>query len=233
MAATTWKGFSETTTLHGVQFINSASSRIRRSLWMLFVLTGFVFFTYQFSKTLKAFFDYKVITIISVTNDQETKFPAITICNHNTLRKSKVEANQEDPAVQQLMMKTRQYLKLQEKTTTTSKLKNVVVTGQAAKNVYFKYGHTMEKFTRDGMLISCATPKGEICTEKDFHRTLTFSGLCYTLNSGRGNGIAINSTLSGRFAAVKIILSAQVNSYKAVEYLQSLKSINYLIRRKL
>ena len=138
MASTTWKGFSETTTLHGVQFINSASSWVRRSLWMLFVLAGFVIFTYQCYKTMKAFFDYKVITIVSVTNDYETKFPAITICNHNTLRKSKVEANPNDPAVQQVMMMTREYLNFKGKTTNTSAPTNIVVTGQEAKNVYFK-----------------------------------------------------------------------------------------------
>jgi len=212
MAATTWKGFSETTTLHGVQFINSARSWVRRSLWMLFVLAGFVFFTYQCYNTMKAFFDYKVITIVSVTNDHETNFPAITICNQNALLKSKIEANPNDSAVQQLMIKARKYQHLEGKSTNNSKSSNRATTGQELKDIYLKYGHTMENITSGGMLVFCATPKGEICTEKDFHRTLTFSGLCYTLNSGRGKGVAINSTLSGRFSAVKIILSAQVNS---------------------
>ena len=155
---------------------------------------------------MKAFFDYKVITIVSVTNDHETNFPAITICNQNALRKSKVEANPNDPAIQQLMIHS------EEKSTNNTKTSNRITTGKELKDIYLKYGHTMENITSGGMLVSCATPKGEKCTEKDFHRTLTFSGLCYTLNSGRGKGVAINSTLSGRFAAVRIILSAQVNS---------------------
>ena len=178
---------------------------------MLFVLTGFVFFTYQCYKTMTAFFDYKVITVVSVTNDYETNFPAITICNHNTLLKSKVEANQDDLAVQQLMMQGYEYLHPEGRSTNKSKTSNKTLTGEELKDIYLKYGHTMENTTSGGMLVFCTTPKGEICTEKDFHRTLTFSGLCYTLNSGRGNGIAIHSTLSGRFAAVKVILSAQVN----------------------
>ena len=211
MAATTWKGFSETTTLHGVQFINSASSWVRRSLWTLFVLTGFVFFIYQCYKTMTAFFDYKAITVVSVTNDYETNFPAITICNHNTLLKSKVEANHDDLAVQQLMIQGYEYLHPEGKSINKSKTSNRIITGQELKDIYLKYGHTMDNITSGGMLVSCATPTGEICTEKDFHRTLTFSGLCYTLNSGRGKGVTIHSTLSGRFAAVKVILSAQVN----------------------
>ena len=161
---------------------------------------------------MTAFFDYKVITIVSVTNDHETQFPAITICNQNTLRKSKIESSQGDPAVQQLMIQGRKYLNLEGRGTKISNISNRITTGQELKDIYLKYGHTMENITRGGMLVFCATPKGEICTEKDFQRTLTFSGLCYTLNSGRGNGIAINSTLSGRFAAVIIHLSIQVNS---------------------
>jgi len=182
---------------------------------MLFVLASFVFFTYQCYNTMKAFFNYKVITIVSVTNDYETNFPAITICNQNALLKSKIEANPNDSAVQQLMIKARKYQHLEGKSTNNSKSSNRATTGQELKDIYLKYGHTMENITSGGMLVFCATPKGEICTEKDFHRTLTFSGLCYTLNSGREKGVAINSTLSGRFAAVMIQLSVQVDEYSA------------------
>ena len=145
-----------------------------------------------------------------MSNDLETKFPAITICNQNTLRKSKAEANKNDPVVNQLFKYTRQYLHMDDKATNVSGLTNTTASGQELQEVYFKYGHTMQNRTSGGMLVFCRTPKGEICTEKDFYRTFTFSGLCYTLNSGKENGVKIASTISGRFAAVSLILSAQV-----------------------
>lgn len=208
--AANWKDFSESTTFHGLRFLNTANSRIRRVVWLLFVLSSFAFFTSQFYKSLKEFFDYKVNTIVYMSNDHETKFPAITICNQNTLRKSKAEANMNEPAVQKLMRLTRQYLKFDKKGTNTSEVKGTTVTGQRLREVYFKYGHTMQNITNGGMLLFCRTPKGEVCTEGDFYRTLTFSGLCYTLNSGKGKGVAIKSAISGRFGAVKVMMSAQV-----------------------
>ena len=145
-----------------------------------------------------------------MSNDLETKFPAITICNQNTLRKSKAEANKNDPVVNQLYKYTRQYLSMGNEPTNTTGLTNRTIFGQELREVYLKHGHTMQNRTSGGMLIFCRTPKGEICTEDDFYRTFTFSGLCYTLNSGKENGVKIASTISGRFAAVTLILSAQV-----------------------
>ena len=208
--AAKWKDFSESTTIHGFRFLDTSNSRIRRTIWLLFVLSSFVFFTYQFYSCLREFFNYKVNTIVYMSNDDETEFPAITICNQNTIRKSKAEANKDEPAVQQLMKLTRQYFQAGKNSANTSEVQHTTVTGQALREVYFNYGHTMQNITTGGMLLFCGTPKGEVCTEEDFHRTLTYSGLCYTLNSGKRKGPAIKSALSGRFAAVKITMSAQV-----------------------
>lgn len=200
--------FLDSTTIHGVRFLNSTNSVARRLIWLLFVLAGFVFFSTQLYESLQRFFDYKVNTVVHMSNDAITKFPAITICNQNALRKSLIEKNKDDPVVQIVMTSAREFMKLEADEKANASVKNIRVTGQQMRDIYYKYGHNMSSTKNGGMLFHCMTPNGKSCNETDFKRILTYSGLCYTLNSGKGQ--EMYSALSGRFAAVNIILSAQV-----------------------
>ena len=213
--ASNWTEFSESTTIHGLRFVNRTNSLFRRILWLLFVLTGCVFFSKQFYESLSQFFDYKVNTVVHMTNDVETKFPAITICNQNALRKSKLDENKNDPAVQKLLFRTRQFLQFEQRNATnTSILKSTKISGQHLREMYFKYGHTMQNLTEGGMLEFCKQPNGQECNKDDFKRILTYSGQCYTLNSGNGNRKIMHSALSGRFTGVRMSLSVQVRGFQ-------------------
>ena len=218
-----WEEFSGATTIHGLRFVNSSTSVIRRLIWLTLVITGSVLFILQFHLSVKRFFEYKVNTVVYMSSDAEAKFPAITICNQNALRKSKIEENRDNPAVKKLMLNARKFLNLQREGDAELNLTNTIVTGQQMREVYMKYGHSMQRTTEGGMLYFCRKPNNEQCNGSDFKRVLTYSGLCYTFNSGENK--ILRTVLSGRFSAIKMVLSTQV------KWLQTIHLIFFFIRK--
>ena len=203
--------------MHGLKFINSGYSLKRRVVWCLLVLAGVVFFSTQFAESLKKFFAYRVNTVVHMSNDGTTKFPAVTICNQNALKKSELEKHKNDSLIKKLLQKTRQYMRLSQNPNEKTNFSNVRISGEEMRKTYFKYGHNMENITNGGMLEFCRRPDQTICKAEDFVRALTYSGLCYTLNSARPNvdgqiRKVVYSSMSGRFAAIRLVLSVQVRA---------------------
>ncbi|XP_065057267.1 acid-sensing ion channel 3-like isoform X2 [Rhopilema esculentum] len=229
--AALWREFSEATTVHGLRFVNFGQSLKRRLFWGALVLVGTALFASQFIETVGNYFKFKVNTVVYLSNDGNTKFPAITICNQNALRKSKLEANKHDAIVQSLLYMTRKFI---DNSTSNKSTPDGHITGQQLRDLYFKYGHSMEHIDEGGMLEFCRTPDGSLCSAKDFVRTLTFAGLCYTLNSMRTAQMkTAYSSLSGNLASIRLILSTQVDEYSEAIGKSSSTGIRLLVHDQL
>ena len=207
-----WKDFSDGTTVHGLRFVNSDYSLQRRIFWAVLVVTGAVFFCTQFEKTVAGFFEYKVNTVVRISNDGLTKFPAITICNSNVLRKSQLQLNKNNKKLQRLLQLSKKFL-FPGQVNATQDDSDARISGEDMRAFYKAYGHTMEPLAKGGMLQFCRAPNYASCNSSDFKRTLTYSGLCYTLNyAEEKNDREISARASGRFSAVRLGLSVQVQS---------------------
>lgn len=81
--------FADSVSIHGIRFANSRS-KIRRIFWTMLVLT---FCGLLLSQIIGSYLKLKVnkhITSIEISPSPQLKFPAITICNINMMKKSKV-----------------------------------------------------------------------------------------------------------------------------------------------
>ncbi len=211
----TWNEFSSSATLHGIRFINKESSLKRRIIWVILVLLSTGFLSWQVYQTIYRFFQFKVNTVVHLTNDGKTKFPAITICNTNTLRKSKLN---ELPYVNDSRVKALVELSKEAYSSTkvTAERKNnsakSSLSGKELRLLLSECGHNIKWVGEGGMLGECREPTHGVCNSSDFVKYLTYNGNCFTLNSDSRANRGFFASESGRFSSVRLQLSIQVSN---------------------
>ena len=169
-----WYSFVESTTLHGLQYVFTSPTLVRRILWTVFLLSGIAFFSYQSSKLIRKYLSYSTATKVNLVYEDILEFPAVTICNFNTFKKSVITAKGYDKAFE-FNMKKAAGLNTSNDTLDLSKYNDVNMT-----EFYFTAGHQIED-----TLVSCLWLVGEKCDHKNFTAVLTSMGLCHTFTSGK------------------------------------------------
>ena len=84
--ASTFKKYVESTTAHGVVRIFKGKSIIRRLFWLIIVLTAAGGCLYNISDRIRFLISEPTSTTISITRKTTLTFPAVTVCNLNSLR---------------------------------------------------------------------------------------------------------------------------------------------------
>jgi len=75
----------------GLSYVASSSaSVIRRSIWLLLILSGALFTTYQIQDRIRYYYNYPVNVIVWQEYLEEVTFPTVTICNENRASLSKM-----------------------------------------------------------------------------------------------------------------------------------------------
>ncbi|XP_063725435.1 uncharacterized protein LOC134853378 [Symsagittifera roscoffensis] len=82
--------FQETSLVHGVARAAKVSSDYRRVLWIILVLGSFAGFTWQTCSLLVDFFGWPVSVVTQMEDSRTLTFPAISICNMNKIKSSKL-----------------------------------------------------------------------------------------------------------------------------------------------
>ena len=166
--------FTESTTLHGIRNVFTEGSKIKRFIWTLCVLFAASIYLIFTKKLITSFLSYDVVTHVTLVNQDEATFPAVTICNFNPYRK-------------EYLMET----KLGELMVLFPNKTHI----QWREEKFFALGNfteiSMEKFTRDAahkinnyeMLYRCRF-RNDPCDEQNFTQVFTRMGLCYTFNKG-------------------------------------------------
>ena len=83
---TTFKNYIESTTAHGVVRIFIGKSIIRRLFWLIVVLTAASGCLYNIGDRIRFLISDPTSTTISISRRPTLTFPAVTVCNLNTLR---------------------------------------------------------------------------------------------------------------------------------------------------
>jgi len=83
--------FADDVSVVGLRHVaNPSASAFRRSIWILLILTGAGFTTFQIQNRIRYYADYPVNVLIRVEHMEEMRFPTVTICNENMASLSRV-----------------------------------------------------------------------------------------------------------------------------------------------
>lgn len=83
--------FMSNSTIHGLSRLGSSSSSYRRVLWLILFLSSFVFLIYGIKANLFKMFEHRVVMKTALKHSTWLPFPALTLCNANSIRKSKAD----------------------------------------------------------------------------------------------------------------------------------------------
>ena len=167
-----WKSFVEVSSLHGLQYIFSSRTLVRRSIWTVFLLTGIGWFTFQSSRLLTKYLEHPVTTKITVEYEDVSEFPSVSICNFNRVRKSVVTSSGFGEVLMHMLAP---FLSTSSANQTIDWRK---YEGLNTTELLIRGAHRIEE-----TLLNCSWG-GELCYARNFTPTMTSMGLCYTFNSG-------------------------------------------------
>ncbi|XP_077997548.1 uncharacterized protein LOC144450729 isoform X2 [Glandiceps talaboti] len=88
------KKFGLETTAHGIPRIAGAKSTLGRLIWSVFFLVAAGAFVRQFALLVQLYIAHPLSVHIEVESTPSLKFPAITVCNTNKLRRSAISESQ-------------------------------------------------------------------------------------------------------------------------------------------
>ncbi|TRY84057.1 hypothetical protein DNTS_014926 [Danionella cerebrum] len=91
-----WQSFTHRSTLHGLRFIFPYSpyrSTLRRLLWSIALLASFVVLVLESTERLAYFLSYPQVTSVDAVVSGSLVFPAVTVCNLNTYRFTRLTQN--------------------------------------------------------------------------------------------------------------------------------------------
>jgi len=78
------RGFCAEASVVGLRYVaNQSASVFRRSVWILLLIIGASFTTYQILDRITYYYSYPTNVDIRVQHVAEMRFPTITICNEN------------------------------------------------------------------------------------------------------------------------------------------------------
>ncbi|XP_077989728.1 degenerin-like protein asic-2 [Glandiceps talaboti] len=85
------KRFAEETSTHGVARVASAHSKLGRLFWTIVVIGAFVGLVIIIQMLMANFLRFPTNTISTIVSRNSDIFPAVTICNTNPVRTSKLK----------------------------------------------------------------------------------------------------------------------------------------------
>ncbi len=213
--AKTWDGFANTSSIHGLRYTSPDFNKIRRIAWAFLIFTGLSILIGSTIAVVLEYFQYEVNTIVRMVSEEEVDFPAITICNMNTMRKSYFQKRNKDPKYKQFMMLAR-ILAMADLTDLSDNMTFPKFTGKAVRNIYNVFGHTMDDFDNGGMLLNC-TYRDEKCDRSFFQPVLNQLGQCHTFNPGssgnNGSMKILKATHPGTSFGLRLRMTVQAKDY--------------------
>ncbi|XP_067675353.1 amiloride-sensitive sodium channel subunit gamma-like [Haliotis asinina] len=86
--------FAESTSMHGVSRFVGKPGFFRRAFWVLAVVAGAGVAVYNIWMIGIAYSNWEVSTVVSLKYNSKLRFPAVTFCNLNPVKKSRIEGTQ-------------------------------------------------------------------------------------------------------------------------------------------
>lgn len=85
-----WNDFLGSCTLHGFHYCFDGELPLRRVLWTLLLIGAFAVFFEKCTDSVISFFEYPFTTTTLLQYEDRLDFPAVSVCNYNDARRSKM-----------------------------------------------------------------------------------------------------------------------------------------------
>ena len=86
------RAFCSEASVVGLRYVaNPSASPFRRSVWLLLLLAGAAFTTFQIQNRIRWYWNYPVSVNFRVEYKDEIRFPTVTICSENRITKSSAD----------------------------------------------------------------------------------------------------------------------------------------------
>ncbi|KAK3741177.1 hypothetical protein QZH41_012624 [Actinostola sp. cb2023] len=193
------RDFSDSSTLHGFQFVVKSHSTSRRLIWLGLMLTGFGALLNQLIVSSGKLMDYKHVIAKESIFSEKLTFPAVTFCNINMMKKSKI--NGTDAQI---------YLNITHPGKYRGKIiNNMIINGSFGRSfdirdAFLKYGYTAKE-----MIYVCRW-NGKPCSYLNFTSSFSYRyGRCYTFNSAKDGHSIVQSTTSRKHMGLTFAVNIQ------------------------
>uniref|UniRef100_A0A8C9VQS4 Acid-sensing ion channel 1 n=1 Tax=Scleropages formosus TaxID=113540 RepID=A0A8C9VQS4_SCLFO len=194
--------FANRSTLHGISHIFTYERVcVKRCLWLLFFLGSLAFLVCVCVDRIQFYLEYPHVTKLDEVTTPVMVFPAVTICNLNSFRFSRVTRND--------LYHAGELLELLNSRCVTAGRAWGSPTRQHRAEFYDRTGHDIKD-----MLMSCRY-RGVECSAEDFKVVFTRYGKCYTFNSGQGRPRLL-SVKGGIGNGLEVMLDIQQDEYLPV-----------------
>lgn len=195
-----WETFLEGCTLHGFHYCFSGNPPLRRLIWIVLLLGAFSLFFEKCSESITSYFQYPFTTTTLLMYNESLPFPAISLCNTNDARLSKMNGTIMD-----------RYFRAE------SKMKG---SNPNDTNLHFQITGDLMKSTLDNakhqlheMIKECKWQDKTPCTWKNFSEFKTAEGdFCYTFNSGE-LGPMLRTSSVGAKSGLSLLIDIQHHDY--------------------
>ncbi|XP_035994178.1 acid-sensing ion channel 1C isoform X4 [Fundulus heteroclitus] len=204
--------FGANCTLHGLSHIFLPGGvTFRRLLWAAAFCSSLSIFLLQVADRVIEYYQYPYVTILDEMDSPVMFFPAITMCNYNSFRKSKITRNDIFWMAGLLGVEQGDFDDF------------MAALGQPTDNSKFFPSKTfnMLEFVQrtshdiEEMLLDCKY-RGKDCGPENFTAIYTRYGKCYTFNSGLDGNPLLTTLKGGTGNGLEIMLDIQQDEYLPV-----------------
>ncbi|XP_037371358.1 acid-sensing ion channel 3 isoform X2 [Talpa occidentalis] len=205
--------FASSCTLHGLGHVFGPGGLTpRRALWALAVLLSLAVFLYQVAGRVRYYREFHHKTTLDECESHRLTFPAVTLCNINPLRRSRLTPNDLHWAGPTLLglepHEHAAFLRALGRPPAPPGFMPSPTFDMA--RLYARAAHTLED-----MLLDCRF-RGRPCGPENFTTIFTRMGQCYTFNSGTNGAELLTTPRSGAGNGLEIMLDVQQDEYLPV-----------------
>ncbi|XP_069761862.1 acid-sensing ion channel 1B-like isoform X2 [Narcine bancroftii] len=199
--------FAGRSSLHGINHIFMAGGcGLRRVLWSCAFLSSLAIFLYQVTDRVAYYLEYHHITVLDEVDSHFMDFPAVTFCNFNRFRRSKI-TDSDLERLGPLLGYTRGM-------EVGFQLAPADSQDPPLLSMYELFNRTSHRL--EDMLKECRY-RAQQCGPENFTVVFTRYGKCYTFNSGQTKDQPILTTLKGGTGnGLELMLDIQQDEYLPV-----------------
>lgn len=193
-----WTQFLSGCTLHGFHYCFGAHNNppLRRVIWILLLLGAFALFFEKCTESIIHFFEFPFTTTTLLIYENSLVFPAISLCNYNDARMSKMNGT----LMHEIYVK-----KLNGENVTHLKS---LLTGDKIQEALSGSAHSHSE-----MITLCKWNEEQECSSKNFSEFKNAEGdVCFTFNSGR-NKKPLITTDTGQKKGLHLQIDVQHYDY--------------------
>lgn len=207
--------YIQTSTIHGLGNIFVGKSKIRRFLWLVIVLGAVIGCTHNIIDRIVYLASGPTVTNVSILEPSSIKFPAVTLCNLNLIKRSFLESASMDEKLYKLIKKALYAQGIITNEECNEQFNHLEAEhDRVGQNLSFPDLLWYGRHTAEEMIFTCRFADKN-CDASNFVPSLTpTGGVCYTFNSRKEKQKRMSNGTGIRFA-LSLVVYVQQHEYNA------------------